>query len=531
MNNDKIKRLRYSKGQLLTVEDFEDQQEYHRRKLREFQKRFPIGIVEGLEVVCDQNRSGLVIQKGLAIDQNRNEIIVPETVAVPALPADTRLRYLSLKVKEKVNSNRIEETFEITWDDRPNRQEENDARITVARILNDDESLPLDKILECGDIRVDLRERDHFGRFIRLDAGIIDETKVNFDARAGHDHAARGKKIPAGGLDAGAVSEENIKDGAVTDAKLSISAITEDKLADNAVSERKIQDGAVTESKIRDNAVSEGKIQNNSISGIKIQNNAITAVNIRDNTLTGEKLLDNSISGAKLSADAVSENKIQDGAISENKIRDGAVSRDKVRNNSITADKISDNAVSENKIQNDAIVESKIKDGAIAEDKIRNGGVTEDKIRADAVTAGKIQDNAVTTNKIQNNAVTDDKILKDAIRTEKIQKNAVTTEKINDAAVTSSKLSIVTEEMTATIREADPLTGVTTELIKFSGAFVDDDFLRPIIGYVIPSVSDTFLTWRMGISRNADNNPGILFEITNHSPVVVHCTIRLLRFN
>ena len=52
MENENIQRLRYSKGQLLTAKDFEDQQSYHREKLDRFIERFPHGIVTGLKVIC-----------------------------------------------------------------------------------------------------------------------------------------------------------------------------------------------------------------------------------------------------------------------------------------------------------------------------------------------------------------------------------------------------------------------------------------------------------------------------------------------
>ena len=50
MSNGQLERLIYYKGQLLTSRDFEDQQEYHRKKLQQFVQRFPYGIVKGLNV-------------------------------------------------------------------------------------------------------------------------------------------------------------------------------------------------------------------------------------------------------------------------------------------------------------------------------------------------------------------------------------------------------------------------------------------------------------------------------------------------
>ena len=78
MNNDKMKRLRYYKGQLLTKQDFEDQQSYHLEKLRRHMRRFPFGIVDGLRVEYDQTISKLKITGGMAVDNEWKELYVPD---------------------------------------------------------------------------------------------------------------------------------------------------------------------------------------------------------------------------------------------------------------------------------------------------------------------------------------------------------------------------------------------------------------------------------------------------------------------
>src|SRR5688572_13820411 len=85
MSNGDIERLIYYKGQVLTADDFNAQQAYHRDKLSQFVQRFPKGIVTGLHVFCspaDQNNpddyDAFKIEAGLALDEQGQAIVVPD---------------------------------------------------------------------------------------------------------------------------------------------------------------------------------------------------------------------------------------------------------------------------------------------------------------------------------------------------------------------------------------------------------------------------------------------------------------------
>lgn len=78
-----------------------------------------------------------------------------------------------------------------------------------------------------------------------------EELAENFQTLDGHDHAGEGGvKIPAGGIDALAIAENNYQD----------LSVTEQKLADLSVGTGKLKDGAVTTGKIANEAVTLGKL-------------------------------------------------------------------------------------------------------------------------------------------------------------------------------------------------------------------------------------------------------------------------------
>lgn len=231
-NNGKIMRLRYYKGQLLTKEDFEAQQAYHIEKLSQFLRRFPFGIVSGLEietVMEGNNVQGLRIQEGLAVDRFGNYVIVPEGGVYLSFDdfsddvADGN-DYLSLQYAEEdvladgsacsapLKCNRVLETFTVHWDSRPNiftPPTDNTAgvsKITLAQVV----------IQSQQEVTI-INDYDHLRRIIRLDALTLDESRIRFSSREGHNHTGGGKGTPIGpgGIAANAVTADNIADNAV----------------------------------------------------------------------------------------------------------------------------------------------------------------------------------------------------------------------------------------------------------------------------------------------------------------------------
>lgn len=241
----KVERLRYFKGQLLTADDFKAEQTYHRDRVTNLLRRFPYGIIDGLNVVPKtkteadpESFDGFLIEEGLAVDEDGNQIVVPaEGIRIlreNVLPERANNPYLSLVYFEELlcvgtlcdsaqKNNRIHEAVGISWVSAPNiRNNEDRPTITVAYIEKTDE----DTLILKTDISPD-------GKLIRIDARVIDE--------------------------------ENIKDGAVSESKIASNAVTESKIAADAITDMKIRNNAVRDRHIAPNAVREDKIANDAI--------------------------------------------------------------------------------------------------------------------------------------------------------------------------------------------------------------------------------------------------------------------------
>lgn len=232
MSCDGISRIKYYQGQMLTARDFQDEQDYHRQKHSNLLRRFPYGIIGGLEVTCAEkdeelpgDYDGFLIKEGLAVDDQGNEIIVPEQgYKVPLTEFDPNKPYLSFRYIEEetqvgngvcgasTKNNRIQECFSHSWDTAPNIS----PSITVALIEVVDENAG-----SCGDFSVQLTEEEG-GPRIRIDAQLIDT--------------------------------EQIADSAIVESKIRTNAVTSMKINDGAVSEAKLSDGAVSANKL-DSAV------------------------------------------------------------------------------------------------------------------------------------------------------------------------------------------------------------------------------------------------------------------------------------
>jgi hypothetical protein len=120
-----IKRVRYFSNQLLTAEDFNDEQSYYRHKQRlRSTLILGLGVVSGLRVSVRPGKGSVQVTRGIAIDPAGNEIIVPETQMLP-FPAGVRSALLVIRYSEtptdpvpvsgtegdKIEATRIEEGF------------------------------------------------------------------------------------------------------------------------------------------------------------------------------------------------------------------------------------------------------------------------------------------------------------------------------------------------------------------------------------------------------------------------------------
>jgi phage tail-like protein len=104
-------RPRYFEGKLLSEDDLNDEQEYHRSKRRVHNRLLHgWGVVAGLDVTAGESQSRVVLSPGYALDPCGNEILVPEPVTVDvsgALPAGVggkRAAYLAVRYAESPSS-------------------------------------------------------------------------------------------------------------------------------------------------------------------------------------------------------------------------------------------------------------------------------------------------------------------------------------------------------------------------------------------------------------------------------------------
>lgn len=124
------RRPNYFQGKLLGVDDFAQEQEYHRSKRRLHNRLLHgWGVVAGLEVSAGQGDTELLISPGLAIDACGNEILVPEHMVVdasawPSTGSGNRDVYLAIRYAEAPTApepspdggerfGRIEEGFDV----------------------------------------------------------------------------------------------------------------------------------------------------------------------------------------------------------------------------------------------------------------------------------------------------------------------------------------------------------------------------------------------------------------------------------
>ena len=117
-------RLNYYSGQLLSAEDFQDEQAYFLKKQRLINRcRYGWGIVCGLNVSLHSN--AVRVDPGLALDCQGNEIVVPEVVDFP-LPESETSQYIVIHYTEKL-CNYVQVPIESDDDSQPTRVEESYA--------------------------------------------------------------------------------------------------------------------------------------------------------------------------------------------------------------------------------------------------------------------------------------------------------------------------------------------------------------------------------------------------------------------
>ena len=120
-----LKRVRYSLGQVLSIDDFTAEQEYFLEKQRRHNRTLHgAGVVFGLEV--SRQKDSVVVQPGLALDCRGEEISIRDPVE-SAFPQAGEKAYILLSYAEKITDpvpgaeedlqfSRIEESFRVAFE-------------------------------------------------------------------------------------------------------------------------------------------------------------------------------------------------------------------------------------------------------------------------------------------------------------------------------------------------------------------------------------------------------------------------------
>jgi hypothetical protein len=94
-----LKRLSYFAGQLLTAESFKLEQEYFREKQKLHNRSLHgFGIISGLKVSAQSGQ--IVVEPGLALDCEGNELVVVATVIVSPPTGDAHSSYVQVSFAE-----------------------------------------------------------------------------------------------------------------------------------------------------------------------------------------------------------------------------------------------------------------------------------------------------------------------------------------------------------------------------------------------------------------------------------------------
>jgi len=98
-DSDSLKRPRFFTGQILTAESLEVEQEYFREKLKRHNRTLHgFGIVSGLKVRIDAGQ--IMVEPGLALDCEGNELVVGATVVVSPGACDRPSAYVQVGFAE-----------------------------------------------------------------------------------------------------------------------------------------------------------------------------------------------------------------------------------------------------------------------------------------------------------------------------------------------------------------------------------------------------------------------------------------------
>jgi hypothetical protein len=377
-------KMKYQERQFLRAKDFEDEQEYHARKLRDHNKQLhTYGICDGFEVTKAEKYEGCVIvSAGSATDIKGNSMMLAgaEIVDLARGCVESNLYITPIKLYIRFSeANATDPRYNVAeggFEGCTRTVEKPDFFICA---VSDPSGMEIiDDSLDAELLLLAIVTRDQ-------DTGAILSTNNN----------PEGRRIAS-------VKMKPLENNAVTAAKIKDGAVTTDKLENNAVTTAKIRDGAVTMG--------------------KLENNAVTAAKIKDGAVTTDKLDNNAVTAAK--------------------IKDGAVTTNKLDNNSVTMTKIDDRAVSSAKIDDSAVETAKLKDRAVTTAKIADGAITKEKVSPSVFSSFNLSDGVITARKIAKNTITSYQLANASVNKGALQTHAVTFDKLNCIKVRHAQIAL-----------------------------------------------------------------------------------------
>lgn len=238
------KRLNYFTGQLLTAEDFRDEQQYHVESLRAHNSNLHTwGIAKGLNVEKTGTKN-VTVSRGMAIDSLGRQIILDQLKEIDLSSSTSPTLYLTISYKEhetdfkevegeKGNTRIIEEPV-IEYG--PNEPAEPSREIILARLIFDREKDVLDSI--------DVVKRKH----VKTIGGDIESNSIVFSLPADIDPDKFPSMKGVGGTNPGI---EIISENTALKGSLNVSGKLSGTLDKKMVGTDQIVEGSVPISKLK----------------------------------------------------------------------------------------------------------------------------------------------------------------------------------------------------------------------------------------------------------------------------------------
>ncbi|NIV03798.1 hypothetical protein GWN26_07495 [Candidatus Saccharibacteria bacterium] len=513
-NNNGLARIKYYKGQMLTARDFTDQQEYHRKKLRNLLQRFPFGIIGGLEVECRKKNEEdpgdvdhFFIARGFAVDADGNEIIVAEGgKKIPVTEFDEQREekgsdqlYLGIQYEEKETlqgngicdstpkNNRVVESFKVVWDTTPNVA----PTISLALIRLKPEKTSADS---CDDVEVLMQDTEG-GPRVRKEANIVGADQIQDDSitspKIPPADGASGQDINSGS----GIKTLHIQDKAVTLAKLADDA-TIDLVADE-IKSFMIDDADLEEDSHDPTGYWQNTDEENTPSGVS--STGIKTPHLQHRAVTSFKIAE------------------ADGETGQNTNEGSGVKTDHIQDEAVTNAKLAPDAVNTNQILDDAVNNAKLATEAVNTDQLVDGAVNNAKLATDAVNTTQILNGAVTYDKLSS-------YLQDQLP----PPPSGTTAPVGPPMPGASLIDPQGRKTATFGTSASPDTEMEDNpTVEFNGA----DFDKVRLPQLIPTTPGARLSWNYQVEVTADNIMKYHFHIQKDREGVVSYEIRFIKFN